>query len=407
MQEKSRPSTKVESKTVTVSEPKVAETTQPQRNIGAILRQAKTDPHQLSSQEVLHLQQTVGNQTVRRLLGKGIVANKPLQIQRLRASVEVKNDLVTRVMKLLKSFNLTLALQAVEVRTKNGDFDAEDLDYVLTKFNEGEPTTALQTFVDGGSTKDKPKRKQDYVEFVDTTFPNAIENLKAKVVDAPVPDPEKARTADTDFTVLKEGDGKNKIQVPTSHAGGCVVLPLSDIRWSQSDVKKETGDPGEESVSLDTIVSHMSKGGWRGKPAEVVNFVGSYTVSDIEIIPAGYVSKDNRRLLCAFTAGLSEIPCVVKNLDDGVPSFIDDKLKKNLWYDKTNNCFRTGNSGEGFNKKGQATDPTRWVQVMQSGKKATNYRELVLIRTANQPAVMATGEPFTIGGSSMPPYMKI
>lgn len=346
------------------------------------------------------LQRLVGNRVVNRML-----VNAPRTdgiIRRLRADIAERVDLVGRIMELLKTQNFELALKVVEEATKNATLDAEDLADIHKRLYTDQD---LPTIMAGWYPA--PKGAPVYQTCITTDLPAKIEQMKTEVIPVPVA---ATPTADVDFTEKRPGPGKKRIQVPTAKAAACVLLPLADIRWSQSDVKASTSEVG--APPLTTIVHYMATGGWKGDPAEVVQFVSDATLDlngvrvDLGVTP-GYVSKDNRRLLCAFTAGLTTVPCLVKGLGDALGYDSGDKLKKNLWWDKTNSRLHMGNSGDGWTSKNKQMDPARWVLVMATNKKPATFGELVLIRTANQPGVKATGNTFTIGGSPLPPFMKI
>ncbi len=357
------------------------------------------------------LQRLVGNQVVNRILADASRGSVPAVaphgadgiIQRVRATEEVRVDLVGRIMALLKAQNFAFALKVVEEATKNATLDADDLVDIYKRLYTDQD---LAGTLAGWYPPPKGTAVPVYETCVTTDLPAKIEEMKSAVV--PVPVTGTVVTEDK-WTELKAGPGKSRIQVPTDKAGACALLPLASIRWSQSDVKATTSEVS--APSLGTIVGYMASGGWKGDPAEVVQFVSDPTqVNGVPVdlgIAPGYVSKDNRRLLCAYTAGLSTVPCLVMGLTDALPFDTGDKLKKALYWDKTNRRLHMGNSGEGWTNKGKPVEPTRWVLVMAKDKKPANYGELVIIRTANQPGVKATGNGFTVGGSSLPPYMKI
>jgi Domain of unknown function (DUF4157) len=327
-------------------------------------------------------------------------------IQRMKTTPESRQEFIDLVIKLLFNKNSSLAKYAVEVRVESGEFDKDDIAAIKPLLSGHHLLSKIMT---SNTTEDTGDEILGFLDQWDLL----IEGQKEKAEppsDVPIVIGESAE-AEEGFVEKVPGSGKKRIQVPTATASEVQIKSLSEIRWSQSDVKAET--QGEGAVPITTVIKHMAKGGWKGAPCSVVQLKATIKVGEATLdsgVQPGLVSQDNRRLLAAKVAGLTQVPCLIKKDSDPLPDtwlVADrDKIGKALYLDTTNTMLRYGTNGEGFNKQGKPIDSTRFKLILQKGHVASTYGELILIRTASQRPVKATEEAFDIGGSHETPFMK-
>jgi hypothetical protein len=144
------------------------------------------------------------------------------------------------------------------------------------------------------------------------------------------------------------------------------------IKFSQGAVSA-LADEGK--ITLEQLEESMRTGGWKGAPIDIV-----------ERTDGSRVSLDNRRLLAAQRARLSEIPVAYHTPNEAFPparaNVKEFTLGANIRRLEDGTLVKGGTKGD---------------IVYRKGFKPTTYEEAALVRTANQTNV-AEGQRFLLFG---------
>jgi uncharacterized protein DUF4157 len=323
-------------------------------------------------------------------------------IQMLRPD-PTENDQIAAVQwRLLKAFDFDLAKHAIEFRIESGELDAEDLQAIHDKVTtaEGGFDAASEAAVGRANQQQEMLRgkMRDYREYLTRIVgdPRAAETLRNRGREEVAPG---APETEEGWTVIRAEVGRRRIEVPTAKAAGVEVLALSEIKGSQKDVKKSTND----GLDVTAVIGHMNRGGWRGDPLEVVDIPARYEGAELPEEVTGRCSMDNRRLLAAVVAGLSDGPAHLHAATE-VPDreWAEDPqntLKKDIWQHPETKALQVGGDRRA-NERGGYT--VKWPKNEQP----KNYAEMILYRTANQGNLKYTNQSFPVGGSGELPFVR-
>ncbi len=135
-------------------------------------------------------------------------------------------------------------------------------------------------------------------------------------------------------------------------------------------------------MSFSDLVESMRTGGWNGDPIDIV-----------ELPDGSLLSIDNRRVLAAREAGLTEIPTIRHHPDEPFPQERGPqffRLNKSIRQLSDGTLVRGGTEGEILYRR--KNDPMTWG-------------EAALFRTARQPN-NPDGSPFPLLGRLEPPRIQ-
>lgn len=169
------------------------------------------------------------------------------------------------------------------------------------------------------------------------------------------------------------------VRQPTVDRPLAGTAPPGRIWFSQHSVAPQTRD----GRPLARMVADMRRHGWHGDPVDVVRQPGGTLVS-----------MDNRRLLAAREAGLTDIPVLEHHPDEPFPARRAKTGSFQLDHDirrAADGTLFVGDSG-GTLVIGRRLPPRTWA-------------EAILIRSAT-PRPLAGSEHFPIGGDSHPPVIR-
>lgn len=323
-------------------------------------------------------------------------------VQMLRPDPAENDQIAIVQWRLLKAFDFDLAKHAIRFRIESGELDTEDLQAIRDKVTTVDGGFAVASEAALGRANQQQEllrgKMEDYrvflTEIVDD--PKAAETLNHRGREEEAPGrPE----TEEGWRVIRDEVGRRRIEVPTAKADGVEVLPLSEIKWSQKDVKKSTND----GVDVTAVIGRMNRGGWRGDPLEVVDIPARYEGVELPEEVTGRCSMDNRRLLAAVVAGLSDGPAHLHAAtDEPDTEWANDPqntLKKDIWQHPGTKALLIGGVARTNQNKGYVL---KWAKNTQP----TKYAEMILYRTANQGNLKYTDQSFPVGGSNEPPFVR-
>jgi hypothetical protein len=324
-------------------------------------------------------------------------------IQMLRPDPAENDRIATVQWRLLKAFDFDLAEHAIRFRIDSGELDTQDLRAIRDNVTAlGGGFDVVSEAAVGRATNEQQNmlrgKMQNYREFLDGIVddPTAAETLRNRGGEEVAPGrPE----TEEGWIVIRDEVGRRRIEVPTAKADGVEVLPLSEIKWSQKDVKKSTND----GLDVTAVIGRMNRGGWRGDPLEVVDIPARYEGAELPEEVTGRCSMDNRRLVAATVAGLSDGPArlhaATEAPDREWAADPQNKLRKDIWQHPETKALRVGGDRRANGRDGYAI---KWTKDTQP----TNYAEMILYRTANQGNLKYTSQSFPVGGSDELPFVR-
>jgi hypothetical protein len=367
----------------------------------------------LTPSHIMSLQRMLGNRQVQRMLSKLPVRKNqasrfPIRgggslrsiVQRMRPDKAENDTIAETAGRLINAGNFALAKHAIQIRIDSGELDNEDVTYIGTSL-KGTLPASEERLGENRNVEQKNTFSQGITGFLEwiqgmRTNEKAFSNLGQRVLGLaldPVGEPDEGEWREIISGAPERG---RRIFVPQSQ-NTAVLMPLSDIKWSQKDVAAQTSD--DEPILLTSVVSNMYKGGWRGKALEVVDMPDTYKTVPLT---AGITSIDNRRLLAALTAGLKEAPVIRHAVGEACsPEWALEKqntIDKNIW-------IKAGDVQAGGDPKARQREG--YTVLMAKGYTPVTYGDLILVRTIKQGALRnRTDLTFPIGGSSEPPTVR-
>jgi hypothetical protein len=320
-------------------------------------------------------------------------------VQRRIADDPARAKLTEDVLKLLPTGfaggQSRVALKAIEIRASAGEYDDEDLVNVRDRLNtewtdRGRGAEMKAPFKTGKQTE------------METAFQNVLTQLVTWSHAMPVPygprvaKPLKTTTGEEEVEI-RAGGGKQRVVIPRAKQARAAIVPIGGIKFSQSTARGTTGggDP------LSSVVEHMATTGWRGDPVELVTMDNTYTKLPLPPQAQGTCSIDNRRLVAAIAAGLTDVPAIThpptEAMDTKWAAEKQNATRYPIW--KKNDGEIKVDVKRDFHK----TAGPEWMLTFAKDDKPITYGDLIVIRTINQGDMKLLPGMFPLGGSERVP----